>query len=211
MRKLAYASLFVALTWAAQADSFGTENARLPPVADQPSDPIVAAIFEGIRRRGAEPLNMHKTLAYSPKVFKAYVDLAYALRASAKVPRIYRELIILRTAQLSHGDYELAQHGPMALSCGISKTQLGEIEQWKTSSLFDAKQRSVLAYADAMARFDGVDDATYEALSQNFDAQEIVELTLTAAFYEGVSRTTRTLRIPIEESTRDQKTQYGNC
>ena len=50
--------------------------------------------------------------------------MAIALRTAATTPRADRELIILRTAQLVGGEYEYAQHKPMAVSCGMTAAQL---------------------------------------------------------------------------------------
>jgi len=74
--------------------------ARVPLVAPDTKDPIVGPIFDAIRSRGGQPLNMHRAVANSPRIFKSYVDMALALRAGATTPRVDRELIILRTAQL---------------------------------------------------------------------------------------------------------------
>ena len=154
---------------------------------------------------------MHRTLANAPKVFKAYVDLAIALRAGADVPRKYRELIIIRTAQKAGGDYEVAQHRPMALSCGMTRAQLDAIATWQNSSEFDASQRAVLAYAEEMASDKGVSDATFKSLAEHFRPQEIVELTITAGFYAAAARVTRALEVQLEKGAGDEKNAYGKC
>lgn len=197
------------MTGSALAES--ANPARLPLVPAYPSDPTVGKIFDGVRQRGSEPLNMHRTLSHSPQIFKAYVDLAYALRASAKVPRVFRELIILRMAQLSKGEYEFAQHRPMALSCGISTKQIDSLATWHTAEEFDPKQRAVLAYAEAMASSRDVNDETFANLQQHFDTQEIVELTLTAAFYSAASRTTNALGVKLEPAAGNSDQAYGKC
>ena len=183
--------------------------ARVPLVAADTTDPIVGPIFKGIQSRGGEPLNMHRAVANSPKIFKSYVDMALALRAGATTPRVDRELIILRTAQLAGGDYEFTQHRPMAVSCGMSAAQLDALGQWRSSSLFSDRQRVILAYADGMGSRGGVDDATFAALKRHFTDPEIVELTVTSAFYGMVSQITRSLDVKLEPNTG--QTAYGAC
>jgi len=167
-------------------------------------------MFDAIRDRGAKPLNLHRTYAQSPEIFSAYVGLARALRAQSKVPRQYRELVILRTLQLNGGTYELAQHVPMALTCGLSHEETSEIVNWRTSNVFDAKQRSILGYVDAMMKGQ-VDDATFSYLSQHFDPRDIVDLTLTAAFYAGDARASAALAIPLDDARPASAPQYGAC
>jgi AhpD family alkylhydroperoxidase len=185
--------------------------ARIDPVPPNPTDPIVAPVFDAIRSRGGEPLNMHRTLANAPQIFKAYVDLAIALRAGAVVPRKYRELIVIRTAQKAGGDYEVAQHRPMALSCGLTRAQLDAIAAWQSSSEFDAPQRAVLAYAEEMAGDKGVSDATFKSLAQHFNPREIVELTITAGFYGAAARVTKALDVQLEKGAGDENNAYGKC
>jgi alkylhydroperoxidase family enzyme len=184
--------------------------ARIAPMPAHPSDPILGQMFDAIRSRGAEPLNMHLTLGNAPKLFKAYADLAFAIRA-ADVPRQYRELIILRTTYLSGGEYETAQHRPMALSCGLTRAQLDAIADWKTSSVFDAPQQAILAYADEMAAEKGVSEATFAALSKFFNPKEIVELTISAGFYAAAARVTKALEVQLEKGAGLETNAYGQC
>ena len=183
--------------------------ARVPLVAPDTKDPIVGPIFDAIRSRGGQPLNMHRAVANSPRIFKSYVDMALALRAGATTPRVDRELIILRTAQLAGGDYEFAQHRPMAVSCGMTASQVDALPKWRDSASFSDKQRAILAYADGMASPSGVDDAVYAGLKKHFTDPEIVELTVTAAFYGMVSQITRSLAVKLEPNAG--QTAYGAC
>jgi alkylhydroperoxidase family enzyme len=187
----------------------GNDVARVPLVPSDTKDPIVGPIFDGIRARGGQPLHMHRAVANAPKIFKSYVDMAIALRTAAATPRPDRELIILRTAQLVGGDYEFAQHRPMAVSCGITAAQLDTLSQWKRSGSFSDKQKAILAYADGMVSSKGVDDAVFRELQKYFNDQEIVELTITSAFYGAVAQITRALDVKLEPNAG--QTAYGIC
>jgi len=191
------------------ANAEAASMARVPLVASDTKDPIVGPIFDAIRARGGQPLNMHRAVANSPKISKSYVDMALALRSAATTPRADRELIILRTAQLGGGEYEFAQHLPMAMSCGMSAAQLDALAQWQKSTLFSERQRAILAYAEGMVSHKGVDDATFANLKKFFDDAEIVELTVTSAFYGAVSQITRALEVKLEANAG--QTAYGAC
>jgi len=185
------------------------QDARVGLVPPDTKDPIVGPIFEGIKSRGGQPLNMHRSVANAPKIFKAYVDMAITLRTAATTPRVDRELIILRAAQLAGGDYEFAQHRPMGLSCGLSAAQVDGLADWRKRSDFSERQRAILGYADGMAAEKGVDDRTFAELRKHFNDQEIVELTVTAAFYGMVSQITRSLAVKLEPNAG--QTAYGAC
>jgi alkylhydroperoxidase family enzyme len=76
---------------------------------------------------------------------------------------------------------------------------------------------AVLAAASAVpvhaegpvARVPDVDDATFADLQKFFDAQEIVEITVTVDTYVGTALFTRALRIKIEDDGR--LTAIGKC
>jgi alkanesulfonate monooxygenase SsuD/methylene tetrahydromethanopterin reductase-like flavin-dependent oxidoreductase (luciferase family)/alkylhydroperoxidase family enzyme len=183
--------------------------ARVPLVPSDTQDPVIKPIFDGVRARGGEPLNMHRTMANAPMLFKSMSDQALAIRSLATVARADRELIILRMTSITGGDYEFTQHKPMAMSCGVTAGQIEAIAQRRSSTaLFDARQRAILAYADAMASPAGVDDATFAALQKFFSPQEIVELTITAGFYCGAAMATRALAVKLEPNAGHGK--YGS-
>lgn len=199
-----------ALAMFAGSPGYAQDNpARIPLVPNDTSDPIVGPMFKGILARGGQPLNMHRTIANAPAVFKAYAGLAYALREQAIVPRVDRELIILRATHIAGGEYEFVQHKPMGLSCGLTRAQIDAIANWRDSQLFNERQRAVLAYADGMADAKGVDDATFAAMRKHFSPREIVELSVTAGFYTGAALATRALGIKLEPNAGS--TAYGKC
>jgi len=177
-------------------------RAEVPPrvslIGLAPSDPVLVDVFERIRARGAGPLNMHRALAHAPRVFRAWVGMAHALREQTTTPRHARELVILRVLHVVGGDYELAQHRSMALGCGLTAAQVEAVTHWRDADVFDGRQRVLLAYVDELVSANSVDDATFAALGEYFDEQEIVELTLTGAFYVAAATVTRALNIQVE-------------
>jgi alkylhydroperoxidase family enzyme len=174
---------------------------RLPPLPDT-SDPSLQELFDDTRRRGGQVLNLHLALGHAPKMALARRAVANAIRYDAVTPRLLRELAIVRTAQIVGSDYELNQHVPMALAAGLTGAQLDALPSWRTSDLFDDKQRAVLAYVEQVARGGEVDDATFAALARLFTPQEIVEITITAASYYGTGLVIKALRIEVETDGR---------
>ena len=182
---------------------------RVPRVQDDTKDPDAQALFKELRDRGTAPLNLHRTYANAPKLARATLAVAQALRYDAIVSRADKELIILRATQLARGDYQFGQHRRLAISCGITEEQIESLPRWRESKLFSDRQRAVLAFADAMASPDGVDDATFDAMKAHYSNQEIVELTMNAAYYVFSSQVGRTLRITAEGNPKGGS--YGAC
>jgi AhpD family alkylhydroperoxidase len=180
---------------------------RLPRVPDPPTDPVLQELFDETRRKGGDVINLHLTLGHAPAIAKARRAMATALRFEAVTPRLLRELVILRTAQIVGGDYELNQHLPMAMAAGLTAEQIAQLESWRGSPLFDDRQRALLAYVEAVAGQAGeVDDPTFAELGRHFGPQEIVELTVIIANYYGTGLITKALRIEVEDDGRQTAT-----
>jgi len=175
---------------------------RLPPLPDPPTDPILLELQEDTKSRGGEVINLHLTLGHAPKIAKARRALSGALRREAVTPRVLRELVIIRTAQIVRSDYELNQHIPMALKAGLTQQQLHEVANWRGSRLFDEKQRAMLAYVEQLLAGGDVDEVTFATLAKHFSPQEIIEISVTATNYYGTGLLTRALRIENETDGR---------
>ena len=105
-------------------------------------------------------------------------------------------MTILRVGQLYGGAYEVIQHAPLALQCGLTKVQLDDMPNWRESPLFDERQRALMGYVDAMLEKRGaVEDATYNEFARLFSPQEIVEITVLTGFYYNNILMTNALRI----------------
>jgi 4-carboxymuconolactone decarboxylase len=125
------------------------------------------------------------------------MEFAWALRLQCQAPREVRELMILRQAQLFGSNYEWVHHRAMAEGSGVATGKVEALRQWHSSELFSNLERAALAYAEAV--FDGdVPGAVASELARWFDAAEVVELTVTAAFYAMVPRVLDALQVPLE-------------
>jgi alkylhydroperoxidase family enzyme len=211
MRKLLVAgSALAAALFAQPIAAADAPIARVPAVTEQSADPAVKEMFETARARGLKPINLQLVMALAPALSKPQRDEAYAIRFSLQVPRPYRELTILRTVQNWEGHYEFNQHHAMALACGFSEAQIGGLAHWRTNKLFDAKQRTLLAYVDEFTKRPGrVSDATYAAFAKNFLPNEVVELSLTAARYMGTAAFTNAIQLQTE--TDGRQAEIGKC
>jgi len=179
-----------------------TAVSRLPRVEDPPKDPDLAKLFQQIREKGGQPLNLQLTIGNAPKINKATLALSYALRFDSITPRKLRELTIIRTAQIADSDYELAQHYPLAKACGYTMAQLESLPNWKSSSEYQPIEKALLAYIEEVAAGKGVDDKTFETLSGFFNPQEIIEVTVTIGSYYSTALLTKALKVKIEGDGR---------
>jgi len=127
------------------------------------------------------------------------VTFSLSARSQTRLDGALRELVILRVAVLNRAPYEFAQHAPVALAEGLTQAQVDAVADWQHSTLFDARARDVLAYADAMTLQVQVPKELFDTLRSHLDDRELVELTATVAAYNMVSRFLEALQIEIED------------
>ena len=73
----------------------------MPLVPDESADDVTASVFAAFHAEGREPIALYRALANAPILLRSYSTLARALRHDAVTDRCLRELVILRTAQLT--------------------------------------------------------------------------------------------------------------
>ena len=188
--ELIFSTLVLGLLVALPISAADGPAARVP-VEEHPADSEARALLDAIRAGGNRPINLNLVSALSPKLARARSAVVSTIRYESVVPRALREITILRTAQLMGGDYEVHQHMPAALACGYSQAQLDSLAQWQDSTVFNERERALLAYLDQAVRSKAeVDDKIYEAFARLFNTKEIVEVTMIAAQYMGTSMLT---------------------
>ena len=168
--------------------------------ADEARDPEIEALATQIRaeRDGRIP-NIYRMLLNSPPVAQGWLNLLTAVRQKAKLKGRYRELAILLVAIINGAEYERAGHVPHAKKEGVTDAQIDALADWKNSSEFDAADRAVLAYTDAMTENVQVGDDVFAAVKKHFDAREMTELTATIGAYNLVSRFLVALQVDHEK------------
>ncbi|QNN56363.1 carboxymuconolactone decarboxylase family protein [Diaphorobacter ruginosibacter] len=164
------------------------------PYADAQS-PAVKPLADRIIAERGSILHLYQMLLNSPPVAEGWLNYLTAIRQKSSLGGAIREMVIMRVALLNHAPYEAEQHAPIALREGMTQAQLDALGEWQAGTQFDARERAVLAYTDAMTRDIQVPDAVFSAVSAHFDAQQLVELTATVAAYNMVSRFLEALQI----------------
>ncbi|HEX8165593.1 MAG TPA: carboxymuconolactone decarboxylase family protein [Beijerinckiaceae bacterium] len=164
------------------------------PYAD-PDRPEVRDLAARIAAERGGVLHLYRMLLHSPAVAEGWLAYLTAIRQRCALPGRLRELVIMRVAALNGAPYEADQHAPIALREGVTQAQLDVLGDWAGSDLFDAQERAVLAYTDAMTRAVQVPEEVFAAVRGAFDDRLLVELTATVAAYNMVSRFLEALQV----------------
>ena len=164
------------------------------PYADL-TNPEAKPLVERIVAERGGVLHLYQMLLHSPPVASGWLNYLTAIRQQSTLPGGLRELVIMRIAVLNGAPYEAEQHAPIALREGVSQVQLDDLDNWQQSKSYDATQRAVLAYTDAMTKDIHVSPEVFAAVKAVMTDRLIVELTATVGAYNMVSRFLEALQI----------------
>jgi len=164
------------------------------------TDDSLRPLAEQIRAARGSVLSLYRMLLYSPPMALGWLSLLSAVRKESTLPGDLRELLIMQIAALNGAAYEWAQHYDLARREGLTARQLEHVKEWRAHpELFTDLQRSALEYSDAMTRKIQVPRAVFDRLSAQLELRQILELTVTVAAYNMVSRVLEALEIRPED------------
>lgn len=171
-------------------------------LVEEQDHPELAQLIGRLRSgRGGRLLNVYKLLLNSPVLAESWFQHVSAVRWQTELDGLTRELVIIRIGHLTRVQYVLAQHVPTyAVQEGLTVEQCDALADWQSSPLFDARQRAILAYVDAMTLDIQVTDAVFDALRPHFTEQQIVELSVLIGTYNMHTRVLQALDIPLERT-----------
>ena len=166
------------------------------PAADGALDDFIGKLRQG--RRGTV-LNLYRMLLNSPKIATSWFAHLNTVRWGTGLDGRLRELVIIRIAHLTGAAYVIRQHVPkLALADNVSLAECDALQDWQPSPHFDARERAVLAYTDAMTRDIQVGEAIFGAVRPHFDDKALVELSVLIGTYNMHVRVLQALDVDLE-------------
>lgn len=139
-----------------------------------------------------EVLGQHKTLFWT---FLPYGDV---LLNHGKLPKMDKELVILRVGHLRGSEYELQQHRRLARSRGLDHGLQAKIFEGPDAEGLSSRQRALLRSVDEFTFDRNLSDETYTALAAHLDRAQIIEFCALAGHYDTIAGILATLRVPMD-------------
>ncbi|BCW36123.1 hypothetical protein StoSoilA2_21790 [Arthrobacter sp. StoSoilA2] len=146
--------------------------------------------------------NIFRSLANAPVLLDAFLSYANAMRDSSLLSPKLRELAILSVGHATGSEYEIAHHQSHGLKAGLTDEQLAAVADGTSTELFNDLERAVIALARESTINVNVSDESWSAAAKHLDDQQMVELTLTIAWYNSGVRIMGLLGIELEDSYR---------
>jgi 4-carboxymuconolactone decarboxylase len=173
--------------------------ARVKLVDENEQTELAESIAKIKGARGGRLINIYRLMLHSPMLADAWFELNQAVRYGTEIDGQCRELAVIRVALLNDVEYVHRAHGPAyALKEGLTPEQVTAIADWQSSKLFTDKQRSLLAYSDAMTRHIEVADSVFADVRKHFSERQTVELTMLIGAYNMLTRFLKALKVDPE-------------
>jgi alkylhydroperoxidase family enzyme len=101
-----------------------------------------------------------------------------------KIPARDRELLTLRTAWLSRGEYIwAAHHADYAIKAGLTVEEVARITKGPDANGWSPFDATLLRAADELQASRFISDATWKALGERYNDRQRLEVVLTVANY----------------------------
>jgi AhpD family alkylhydroperoxidase len=141
--------------------------------------------------------NLVRATFTNPDMHRGFASLSGRVHSASHLQARTRELVVLQVGGMLGAAYEVQQHEIAARRAGVTNT---EIEALRSGDLevFSTADRIAVIYAAAVEER-RVDDALWEKAREHFSEQELVDMTLVAAFYGLASRFVLALDVDLEQ------------
>lgn len=174
---------------------------RIQPLGDDELTSEQRVLLEGIGGVAGEvgATNIFRTLVRHPGLFRRWLPFGGKLLAG-KLPARDREMLILRTAINCNAPYEWAQHVRIGRTVGLTDDEIERIKAG--AAAWEGHDRLVLRAADELRETSTLSDATWAALAETYDEQQLVEVPMVVGHYHLVAFTLNSLGVQVESAAR---------
>lgn len=113
------------------------------------------------------------------------------------IPLRDKELLILRTAWLSRGDYIWGRHAVMGRNAGLTDAEIARVTEGPDAAGWDAFDATLLRAADDLHRSRFIAEATWTALGERYTEPQLREVVLIVGNYTQLAMFQNTLGVQL--------------
>jgi alkylhydroperoxidase family enzyme len=159
-------------------------------------DPELVAIMERARKLGTPRPESQAIRLHNPDVMKAFSNAWEVFFRRGVTDHAIKELCRLYIAKSVECEYCGGQRSVLAKEQGTTESQVDDILNFETSEKFDARERTALAWAAAIAWDPGLaDDELWSRLHEHFTESQLIELGHFIALTLGQQRFLKTVGV----------------
>ena len=174
--------------------------ARVPYLRREDADESLKPLYDRLETERKVPTaNIFLALTHAPAQLDAFLTYANSLRAADLSPKL-RELAILTVGHATRSAYEVAHHQSHGLKAGLTAQQLAAVADFEESDLFDETEKAVMRLARESTLRVEVSQETWRAAADFLTDRQMVELSLSIAWYNSGVRVMGLLGIDLEDN-----------
>jgi alkylhydroperoxidase family enzyme len=156
-------------------------------------------LLEPLARPDGSVLNIFATLIRHPKLLERWLVFATHVLADSTLDPRERELAILRVGWLCRSEYEWGQHVEVGKHVGVDEADLARLIEGPDASGWSERESAILRAADELHSDQRICDASWSALNEHLDEQQVLDLVFAVGQYTLVSMALNTLGVPLDE------------
>lgn len=147
----------------------------------------------------AAGLNIFRTLANHPKLFRSWIGFGGRLLQGSTLPEWDRELVILRTAARCGSDYEWGQHVGIARLAGVADDEILRAGNFGHAPDRSAWEAVLVRAVDELVVDHCLGADTWQDLADQYEPNQILELTMLAGHYAMLAGMLRSVGVRTED------------
>jgi len=169
---------------------------------EPPHDPTVAAQLQKMMPPNVPPIALFRTVVRNLPMTEAMTLWgSYELGRSLSLSLRDREIVIDRTCVRCGCEYEWGVH--VAFFAARARLDRDQIRSLTHGGAQDPcwtaeRDRLLIRAVDTLCDDRDIDNTLWDALSEEFDECEILDLTMLCGWYHAISFTARVARVPLE-------------
>jgi alkylhydroperoxidase family enzyme len=141
-------------------------------------------------------------LAHHPALTRAYHTFNGHILFATTLTVRQRELAVLRVAAVRQADYEWAQHVVLAGDAGIDEDEVARIAEGPDAAGWSPLDGAIVRAVDELLADARIGDATWAALSREFDTRQLMDLVFTVGAYDLLAMAFRSFGVEVDDDLR---------
>jgi len=169
---------------------------RIEPVVLAQAAPDIRAMLDP-SGSGRDIAAVYRTFARHPKLYPPRQILSEYIRTKSTLSARVREMLILRIGFRCQSAYEWAAHAPAGRRAGLTDDQIRMLARSGYDG-WSAADAAIVRAADELYADDTISDATWNALDDQFDEKQLLDVLITTGGYRMVSMALNALGVQLE-------------
>jgi 4-carboxymuconolactone decarboxylase len=172
---------------------------RIKPVEEKDWTAVERELLAPIKaERGSVP-NIYATIARHSKLFTPSLNFGRYIQRGSTLPARDREILILRIAWLSSGEYEWSAHTTIGIQNGLSKEDIQRIARGPQAPGWNAFAALLVRAADELYQNMFIGAETWNRLAKRYDTHQMMDLVMTVGGYHMLAMGLNSFGVQLEK------------